>query len=209
MLETRDLTYTYPGGDRLVFPDLNCPAGETRLLIGKSGSGKTTLLRLLAGLLRPATGRVVVAGQDLAALSGPAADRFRGRHVGLVYQTPHFLRAVDLRTNLRLAQQLAGHRPDDARIDDLLGRLGLDGKAGAYPQNLSVGQQQRAAIARAIVNQPAVVLADEPTSALDDDNARAVVDLLREQTTAVNATLLIVTHDTRLTSLIPQQTRLA
>ena len=208
MLQTKDLSYRYPNGETLSFPDLDCPAGSTRLLLGKSGSGKTTLLQLLAGLRRPTAGRVLVAGQDLSALSGTALDRFRGRHVGLVFQTAHFLRALTLRENLRLTQQLAGQPTNERRIGELLERLDLGHKATARPGNLSVGQQQRAAIARAILNQPAVILADEPTSALDDGNATAVLTLLCEQAAAVNATLLIVTHDNRLTDLIPQQTHL-
>ena len=208
MLRTHDLTFRYPGGEALAFPDLDCPAGETRLLLGRSGSGKTTLLQLLAGLRRPASGRVVIDGQDVGKLSGPARDRFRGRRIGIVYQTAHFLRALSVRQNLRLAQQLAGRPTDDERIDKLLARLGVGHKAAARPANLSVGQQQRVAIARALVNQPALILADEPTSALDDANARAVFDLLSEQAAAANATLLIVTHDNRLTDLVAHRTRL-
>ena len=208
MLLTEDLSYRYPGGETLRFPDLDCPDGQTRLLLGQSGSGKTTLLQLLAGLRQPASGQVVVNGQDLSQLSGQARDRFRGRHIGLVFQTPHFLRALSVRENLRIAQQLAGEPADDRRIADLLDRLDIGHKATSLPSRLSVGQQQRAAIARAVINQPALILADEPTSALDDTNARAVADLLREQAAAVNATLLIVTHDNRLTSVLPHQTKL-
>ena len=208
MLLTEDLSYRYPGGETLRFPDLDCPDGQTRLLLGQSGSGKTTLLQLLAGLRQPASGQVVVNGQDLSQLSGQARDRFRGRHIGLVFQTPHFLRALSVRENLRIAQQLAGEPADDRRIADLLDRLDIGHKATSLPSRLSVGQQQRAAIARAVINQPALILADEPTSALDDTNARAVADLLREQAAAVNATLLIVTHDNRLTDLVAHQTTL-
>jgi ABC-type lipoprotein export system ATPase subunit len=107
-----------------------------------------------------------------------------------------------------LAQKLAGNPVDYQRIQDLLDQLSIGNKANASPANLSVGQQQRAAIARAIINQPSVILADEPTSALDDANTQQVIDLLREQAAAVNATLLIVTHDNRLTRIIDQQIRL-
>lgn len=208
MLEATDLSYVYPGGESLHFPDLHCARGETRLLLGKSGSGKTTLLQLLAGLRKPASGKVMVEGTDLGALSGEALDKFRGQRVGMVFQTSHFVRALSVEENLLLAQQLAGKTPDRNRIADLLGQLDLGGKAGSKPAALSVGQQQRAAIARAIVNQPALILADEPTSALDDENTAQVVTLLRQQAAAVEATLLIVTHDTRLTDIISEQTRL-
>ena len=126
----------------------------------------------------------------------------------MVFQTAHFVRSISVRDNLRLAQQLAGKAIDNGRIDRLLTDLNLLEKAAALPAKLSVGQQQRAAIARAVLNQPAVILADEPTSALDDENAAQVLDLLRSQAAAVNATLLIVTHDTRLTAAIDKQTKL-
>jgi putative ABC transport system ATP-binding protein len=208
MLSSNNLSFTYPGGEVLKFPDLDCPAGETRLLLGKSGSGKTTMLQLLAGLRQPASGEVIIKGQKLDQLSGTALDHFRGQNVGMIFQTAHFLRALTVRENLAMAQQLAGKPVDQPRINDLLEQLDLGGKGNALPGRLSVGQQQRAAIARAIINQPAVIFADEPTSALDDDNTRQVIQLLQSQAAAVNATLLIVTHDNRLTSIIPQQTHL-
>lgn len=209
MLQARNLAYRYPGGETLTFPDLSCAEGETQLLLGQSGSGKTTMLQLLAGLRRPTAGEVTVNGQRLADLGEAALDTFRGKHIGMVFQTPHFVRALTVRENLRLAQNLAGAKTDDVRIDDLLAELDLTAKADSLPGRLSVGQQQRAAIARALVNRPAVLFADEPTSALDDENTRRVVDLLRRQATAANAALLIVTHDNRLTSVIERQTRLA
>jgi len=208
MLSSNNLSYSYPGGEALKFPDLHCAAGETRLLLGKSGSGKTTMLQLLAGLRRPSSGAVVIGGQNLNELSGTALDHFRGQNVGMIFQTAHFLRALTVRENLAMAQQLAGKPIDRPRIDDLLGQLDLGDKGNALPGRLSVGQQQRVAIARAIVNQPAVIFADEPTSALDDDNTHQVIELLQSQAAAVSATLLIVTHDNRLTGIIPQQTHL-
>ncbi|TXF88416.1 ABC transporter ATP-binding protein [Neolewinella aurantiaca] len=208
MLSSTNLSFTYPGGEVLKFPDLVCPAGETRLLLGKSGSGKTTMLQLLAGLRKPATGSVVINGQNLNELSGAELDYFRGQNVGMIFQTAHFIRALSVRENLAIAQQLAGKPIDRPRIDGLLEELDLGGKGNALPGKLSVGQQQRAAIARAIINQPAVIFADEPTSALDDDNTRQVIQLLQRQAEAVKATLLIVTHDNRLTGIIPQQTKL-
>ncbi|MEM1357510.1 MAG: ATP-binding cassette domain-containing protein [Bacteroidota bacterium] len=208
MLQATNLSYSYPGGETLSFPDVHCAAGETRLLLGKSGSGKTTLLQLLSGLRSPTTGTINIQGTELGSLSTGALDRFRGQHIGMVFQTAHFVRALSIEENLVLCQQLAGKPSDKGRIRDLLEQLNLAGKARSLPAALSVGQQQRAAIARAIINQPALVLADEPTSALDDENTNQVVALLQEQAAAVKATLLIVTHDNRLTSIIPQQTRL-
>jgi len=165
-------------------------------------------LQLLAGLRKPTAGMVKVQDQDLAALTGRELDRFRGRTIGMVFQTAHFLRALTVEENLSVAMQLAGKTVDRQRINELLRALGLGDKAKSRPDRLSVGQQQRVAIARAVVNQPAVILADEPTSALDDQSTRQVLDLLRQQADAVNAALLIVTHDNRLTDLIPNRTRL-
>jgi ABC-type lipoprotein export system ATPase subunit len=178
------------------------------LLLGASGSGKTTLLQLLAGLRTPTSGKVMVDEQVLGELSGSQLDQFRGKKLGIIFQTSHFVRSVSIAENLALAQKLAGNPVDYQRIQDLLDQLSIGNKANASPANLSVGQQQRAAIARAIINQPSVILADEPTSALDDANTQQVIDLLREQAAAVNATLLIVTHDNRLTRIIDQQIRL-
>lgn len=208
MLQASNLTFRYSGGTALTFPDLSCAAGETHLLLGDSGSGKTTMLQLLSGLRRPATGRVVIRDTDITSLSGRDLDQFRGQHVGLVFQTAHFLRALSVRENLAVAMQLAGNTVDHQRIESLLEQLDLGEKLAVRPGNLSVGQQQRVAIARAVVNQPSVILADEPTSALDDRNTRQVLGLLQEQATSVGAALLIVTHDNRLTEVIPRHTRL-
>ena len=208
MLATHDLSYQYPGGEQLNFPDISCARGETWLLLGASGSGKTTLLQLLAGLRTPTGGEVLVDDQALGKLTGSNLDRFRGKKLGIIFQTAHFVRSVSIAENLALAQRLAGNPVDYDRIQTLLDQLDIGNKADASPAALSVGQQQRAAIARAIINQPSVILADEPTSALDDANTEKVIDLLREQAAAVNATLLIVTHDNRLTQVIDQQIRL-
>ena len=209
MLQTRNLSYSYDKKTQLTFPDIDCQEGEHWLLLGQSGSGKTTLLHLLGGLLLPKGGTVDVAGTSLRSLSSSARDRFRGQKIGIIFQTAHFVRALTVEENLLLAQQLAGLRPDRSRIDELLERLNLAHKLHSKPDSLSVGEQQRASIARAIVNQPAIILADEPTSALDDVNCDKVVELLEEQATAVGATLLVVTHDGRLKEKFTNQIHLS
>ncbi|MCB9289055.1 MAG: ATP-binding cassette domain-containing protein [Lewinellaceae bacterium] len=209
MLETHSLEYSYDKRSSLTFPDITCREGEHWLLLGQSGSGKTTLLHLLGGLLSPQKGTVKVADTELNKLSSSAMDRFRGRKIGIIFQTAHFVRALTLEENLILAQRLAGLRADRKRIDELLGRLSLGHKLYAKPDNLSVGEQQRASIARAIVNRPAIILADEPTSALDDANCDKVAHLLEEQASVVGATLLVVTHDGRLKEKFPNQIELA
>lgn len=208
MLQTKDLTYSYKNGPSLRFPDLHCAAGEHRLLLGQSGSGKTTLLHLLGGLLTPTGGSLRVGDTDISKLSGAAADKFRGQNIGIIFQKAHFVKSLNVEENLLLAQSLAGLPTDKNKITDLLQRLNIGHKLHARPQRLSQGEQQRAAIARALVNNPRVILADEPTSALDDKNTEEVIRLLEEQARAVNAVLLIVTHDRRLKDRFAHRTEL-
>lgn len=185
------------GGLTIELGDWRAEAGERWLLAGPSGSGKTTAIHLLAGVLKPSEGRVTVCGQDLAALGEASLDRFRGRHVGIVFQRLHLIGALDVRQNLALAQSLAGLPVDDARIGEVLERLALAGKAGERPAALSGGEAQRAAIARAVLNRPALLLADEPTASLDDANAARVLDLLFAEAQACGATLVVASHDAR------------
>jgi ABC-type lipoprotein export system ATPase subunit len=209
MLRTTKLQFSYDGKATLSFPDIDCQSGEHWLLLGQSGSGKTTLLHLLGGMLSPQAGTIEVANTNMSALSSSQLDKFRGRNIGIIFQAAHFVRALTVEENLVLAQQLAGLKPDRARIGELLQRLNLGHKLHAKPNRLSMGEQQRAAIARAIVNQPDIILADEPTSALDDHNCEQVAQLLEEQARAVGATLLVVTHDSRLKERFPKQITLA
>lgn len=208
MLQTQQLKFAYPKGASFQFPDIHCERGEHWLLLGQSGSGKTTFLHLLGGLLSPASGAIRLEGTDMAQLRGPALDRFRGRHIGIIFQRPHFVRALSVKDNLILAQQLAGMPADAGRIAKLLDRLNVGQKLDRKPDRLSIGEQQRVAIARALVNSPELILADEPTSALDDENCDQVFHLLKEQAEAVKATLLIVTHDGRLKEKFANQIRL-
>ena len=198
MIYAENLEYAYEGKAPLKFPDIRCDKGAQWLLLGQSGSGKTTLLHLLGGLLSPQKGEVRIAETTLNSLSAAALDDFRGKHVGIIFQQAHFVRAISVLDNLLLAQQLAGLKPDRRRAQHLLEQLDIAHKAGDRPDRLSQGEQQRAAIARAIVNQPALIRADEPTSALDDRNCMEVLALLEREAAEVGATLLVVTHDNRL-----------
>lgn len=208
MLQTDQLKFAYPGEKTYSFPDISCERGAHWLLLGQSGSGKTTFLHLLGGLLSPKSGAIRLEGTDMATLSGPALDRFRGQHIGIIFQKAHFVNALTVGENLALAQQLAGMPVDNHRIAKLLNRLNVGHKIHSKPDRLSVGEQQRVAIARALVNSPELILADEPTSALDDENCEQVLHLLTEQAASVKATLLIVTHDGRLKDKIQNQIRL-
>lgn len=186
------------------FPDFACAQGERMLLLGQSGTGKTTLLHVLCGMLRAQAGTVEVAGRDLCASSDRDLDVWRGQELGIVFQRAHFVQSLSLGENLALPHQLTqGRVPTEVleRMASMLDRLGIAHRAQARPHELSVGEQQRASIARALLHQPKVVFADEPTSALDDDNAAAVMDILDRE--AADATLVVVTHDQRLKDRYP------
>lgn len=198
MLEVSRVRRTYAGQLAVAVDEWTAGAGEQWLVHGPSGCGKTTLLHLVAGLLRPDSGEVRIAGQALSALGGGARDRFRGRHIGVVFQRLHLIPALTVRRNLALARSLAGLAPAPERIDALLGELGLAGKGAARPHALSRGEAQRAALARALVNGPKLVLADEPTSSLDDDNAARALALLRDRAEAHGALLVVASHDRRI-----------
>ena len=198
MLELRGVRHAYNGRTAVAVEEWTAGAGEEWLVSGPSGCGKTTLLHILAGLLRPGAGEARVAGQRLSALGGAALDRFRARHVGIVFQRLHLIGALTVRQNLLLAQSLAGFAPSPARAAEMLESLGIADRMNARPHALSHGQAQRAALARALINRPALLLADEPTSNLDDANAARAIELLRGAARDRGALLVVASHDSRL-----------
>ena len=205
MFSIRNLKHAYNGTEVLSVPAWQVEQGSQWLVLGPSGSGKTTLLHVLAGILRPSTGTASVAGQDLGTLKADALDRFRGQHIGIVLQRLHLMASLDVLDNLLLAQYLAGLPQDRARALEVLAGLDLADKAGSRPHELSFGQAQRVAVARAVVNRPRLLLADEPTSNLDDARCLQALELLQSQARDCNATLLIATHDQRVRSRMPDQ----
>ncbi|QNL47981.1 ATP-binding cassette domain-containing protein [Olivibacter sp. SDN3] len=196
-LAFRNIRFAYGKNAPMEFPDMCLTNGDHCLILGDSGSGKTTLLHILCGLLPPSDGSVVLNGVDLYGLAKKEMDKFRGQHIGLVLQQAHLLRSLTIAENLKMARYLAGLPKKGWEASVLLDRLGLTGKGDSYTHQLSQGQLQRAAIARALVNRPSLLVADEPTSSLDDRNALAVIDLLSEQAALCNASLIIATHDKR------------
>ena len=198
LLELTGLRFAYTATEPVVdLASLRLDAGRTCALIGPSGCGKSTLLHLIAGLLRPQAGSVRIAGQDLGGLHGAALDRFRGRHLGIVFQRLHLLPSLSVLDNLLLAQRLARVVVDPQAAQRSLEALGVGDRARARPAQLSRGQAQRVAIARALVHRPALLLADEPTSSLDDAHATTVLELMVRQSREHQAGLLLVTHDQR------------
>jgi putative ABC transport system ATP-binding protein len=201
LIELRDIDFRYPaiGGFGMRIPSLSIPAGERVAVVGPSGSGKTTLLGLLAGILTPARGALVVDGTDLCTLDDGQRRRFRIRHIGQVFQAFELLNYLTVIENVMLPHYILASRTDAKttrrRALDLLFDVGLQEKADSPPGELSQGEQQRVAVCRAMLNQPALLLADEPTGNLDQANKQIVVDLLLEQAHRNNSTLLMVTHD--------------
>lgn len=197
-LELSGLRYRYPDStDWIVdIPSLSLAPAEQLLLTGGSGVGKSTLLHLIAGLIDPIEGRVNVAGRHIHALRGHARDLYRGRHIGMIFQTFNLLHGFSAVEQVLAAMMFSDipareHRP---RAEALLTHLGIT-RLDAEPTKLSVGQQQRIAVARAVACDPILVLADEPTASLDPENAAAAMDLIQQTCREKNAALLCVSHD--------------
>jgi putative ABC transport system ATP-binding protein len=198
MISTKNIRFSYNKEQEFIFPDLYCEAGSTLLITGDSGKGKTTYLHILAGLLSPTSGEINIAATDIVSLSEKRTDRFRGKNIGVVFQKSYFIAALTVLENLEMASWLATGKKHTKRAKKLLAQLDIDNQASKLPSQLSVGQQQRVSIARALINEPKVLLADEPTSSLDDKNAEKVMELLTSLSKEYKAALLIVTHDSRI-----------
>ena len=198
MLTTVNLTHQYPKTNPIFFPDIECPTGQSLLILGQSGAGKSTLLHLLGGLMHPTAGDVLINDVNLHSMTSSELDSFRGKNIGIVFQKAHFISALTVAENLHFTRKLAGLPKDKKRILNVLDRLAIPHKLNSKPDDLSIGEQQRFSIARAIITQPTIILADEPTSALDDENCYRVIDLLKSQAKMDQSSLIIVTHDQRL-----------
>ncbi|MEI6732822.1 MAG: ATP-binding cassette domain-containing protein [Comamonadaceae bacterium] len=202
MICTQGLSYQYAGAATLRFPDVAVAQGATLLLSGPSGCGKSTWLALIAGLVRPTSGRLTVAGQSLAALDAVATDAWRASTIGFLPQRLHLSVALSVRQNLALAQWASGLAEDELAIDVALSALSVNELAGRKPAQLSGGQAQRVALARAVLRKPKVILADEPSASLDDAAAADAIALLLTTARSQSATLVIATHDARVAALL-------
>lgn len=209
MLSTKKITFSYGKTAEFSFPDIICNEGETLLVTGNSGVGKTTLLHLLGGLLRPKSGEITIDNTAINFFSERKLDHFRGKNIGLVLQQSYFIEAFTILENVALTSWLATGKKRIEKAKYILEHLNLEDHLNKLPSQLSVGQQQRVSIARALINEPKLLLADEPTSSLDDENAVKVADLLEKLAKEYKTALVIVTHDSRLKERFPNQISLS
>ena len=202
ILEVTNLCKTYGKGDTMVKAldnvSFSVEKGEFLAIIGPSGSGKSTLLHILGGVDVPTSGSVVINQTDISNLDETAHAIFRRRQIGLIYQFYNLIPILTVQENLTLPLLLDGRKPDKKQIDTLVKRLGLENRLDHLPNQLSGGQQQRVSIGRALVNNPALMLADEPTGNLDSENSKEIISLLRQFNKEFNQTVIIITHDEKI-----------
>ncbi len=190
-------SYAEPGGNVLPIlqiADFQIATAQQMVLVGRSGSGKTTLLHIIGGITRPDEGTVVIDGTDITRLSEAGSDRFRAERIGYVFQTFNLLAGFSALENVQLGMTFAGRSDKHGRAEELLDRVGLSGRLKHKPSQLSVGEQQRVAVARALANRPRLLLADEPTANVDAGNQQQIIDLIRDQCRAEGVALMLVTH---------------
>jgi putative ABC transport system ATP-binding protein len=205
MIALRGVSKTVQSGDRpltILHPlDLEIPSGAFLAIVGPSGSGKSTLLGLLAGLDAPTSGSIAIDGTDITRLTEDGLAKLRGEKIGFVFQFFHLVPSLTAFENVLVPMEIAGRRDAVARGRQLLAEVGLTERAHHYPSQLSGGEQQRIAIARALANDPPIVLADEPTGNLDSTTGRHIMDLLLDVRRRRETTLVLVTHDAELAAL--------
>lgn len=199
ILEVQNLSKTYGKGDTMVKAldnvSLSVQKGEFVAIVGPSGSGKSTLLHILGGVDTPTSGKVIINGTDISKLDETALAIFRRRQIGLIYQFYNLIPILTVEENMTLPLLLDGRKPDKKQVEYLLHTLGLEKRVNHLPNQLSGGQQQRVSIGRALINNPALMLADEPTGNLDSENTKEIIALLRRFNRDFNQTVVIITHD--------------
>ncbi len=202
ILEVKNLCKTYGKGDTMVKAldnvSFSVEKGEFISIVGPSGSGKSTMLHILGGVDVPTSGNVIIDKTDISQLNETALAIFRRRQIGLVYQFYNLIPILTVQENLTLPLLLDGRKPDPKIVNSLVSQLGLEQRLNHLPNQLSGGQQQRVSIGRALINNPALLLADEPTGNLDSENSREIISLLRCFNKQYNQTVIIITHDDRI-----------
>lgn len=202
ILDVKNLSKIYGKGETRVRAldnvSFSVNKGEFVAIVGPSGSGKSTLLHILGGVDVATSGSVIINGEDISQLDETALAIFRRRQIGLIYQFYNLIPILTVEENLTLPLRLDGRKPDKRQIDTLVNTLGLKDRLGHLPNQLSGGQQQRVSIGRALVNNPALLLADEPTGNLDSENSKEIISLLRYFNKQFNQTVIIITHDERI-----------
>jgi len=202
ILEIQNLSKTYGKGDVMVRAldnvSFSVEKGEFVAIVGPSGSGKSTLLHILGGVDTATSGTVIIDKTDISTLDETALAIFRRRQIGLIYQFYNLIPILTVEENLTLPLLLDGRKPDKACVNDIIAKLGLSNRLSHLPNQLSGGQQQRVAIGRALINNPALLLADEPTGNLDSENSREIISLLRKFNKEFNQTVIMITHDERI-----------
>ena len=202
ILEVKNLCKTYGKGDTMVKAldnvSFSVEKGEFIAIVGPSGSGKSTLLHILGGVDVPTSGNVMIDKTDISQLNETALAIFRRRQIGLVYQFYNLIPILTVEENLTLPLLLDGKKPDAKTVGNLVNQLGLEQRLQHLPNQLSGGQQQRVSVGRALINNPALLLADEPTGNLDSENSREIISLLRRFNKQSNQTVIIITHDERI-----------
>lgn len=199
ILQVKELTKIYGRGDATVTAldniSFNVSKGEFVAIVGTSGSGKSTLMHLIGGIDRPTSGSVFVDGNEIYKLDESELAIFRRRNVGIIYQFYNLIPTLTAEENIMLPRLLDNRKPDDDKLHSILETIGLSNRAKHLPSELSGGQQQRVSFGRALINDPALILADEPTGNLDSKSSREIIDLLKLANKRYNQTLLIITHD--------------
>jgi len=213
-LQLKNVRKSYREDDGTILPildiaEFSLAAREQVALVGESGSGKTTLLNVISGITLPDSGEVLINGQNLTTLIEPVRDRFRARYIGIVFQTFNLLPAFTALENVLLGMSFSGQAANRNRAKELLDRVGLGQRLSHRPGKLSVGEQQRVAVARALANQPTLLLADEPTASVDQRNQEKVLELIQTACREQQCALLMVTHSNDVASKFPRVARLS
>ncbi len=200
MLKTVDVTFSYTKESSFSFPDIELNDDQSLLILGKSGIGKTTLLHLLAGILSPDEGSIIINEKDITKINTKKLDAFRGENIGLIFQNTIAISSLTVYENLQARLYFSGINEQREAIEGMLTQLDLVSVKNQKPNTLSTGQLQRLGIALGVIHKPNIILADEPTSSLDDENSELVINLLKTQAKLSNANLIIITHDNRIKS---------